>query len=86
VWEFALLVIQGIKVGHEKVGAPDWRQACDSLAGKACSDVYFDVLRCKAQCLRTLPDLLVNSPDSVRNAKSIPLNHLGTRLKEGGLM
>ncbi|VVN78734.1 hypothetical protein PS704_00922 [Pseudomonas fluorescens] len=38
------------------------------------------------QCYSALPDLLVNPPDSVRNAKSIPLNHLGTRLKEWELI
>jgi serine/threonine-protein kinase HipA len=32
-----------------------------------------------------LPDLLVNLPASVRNAQSIPLNNLDTRLKEWGL-
>jgi len=75
-----------LKWGHERAGAPDWRQACHSLAGEASGDVYFDALRCKAQCFRALPDLLVNLPDSVRNAKSIPLNNLDTRLKEWGLM
>lgn len=71
---------------HEKAGAPDWRQACSSLADDASGDLYFDALRSKAQSFRALPDLLVNLPDSVRNAKSIPLNNLDARLKEWGLI
>lgn len=75
-----------LKWEHEKAGAPDWRQACYSLAGEASGDVYFDALRSKAQAFRALPDLLVNLPDSVRSAQSIPLNNLDTRLKEWGLI
>ncbi len=75
-----------LKWEHEKAGAPDWRRACQSVAGEASSDVYFDALRCKAQSFRALPDLLVNLPNSVRNAKIIPLNNLDTRLKEWGLI
>ena len=71
---------------HEKAGAPDWRQACSALAADASGDLYFDALRSKAQSFRALPDLLVNLPDSVRNAKSIPLNNLDARLKEWGLI
>ncbi|SHL15711.1 serine/threonine-protein kinase HipA [Pseudomonas punonensis] len=71
---------------HEKAGSPDWRQACHDLAGEASGDLYFDALRGKAQDFRALPDLLVNLPDSVRNANSIPLNNLDARLKEWGLI
>lgn len=40
------------------------------MAGKASSEAYFDAMRCKAQCFLTLLDLIVNMPDSARNAKS----------------
>ena len=49
--------IQGINVGHVKVGVLVWRRACDSLADKASNDMYFNGLRCKAQCFRALHDL-----------------------------
>lgn len=75
-----------LKWQHERAGAPDWRQACHSLAGAESGDEYFDALRCQAQCFRALPDLLVNLPDSVRSAPSIALNNLDTRLKEWGLL
>lgn len=43
---------------------------------------FEDALHCAARpsISRALPDLLVNLPDSVRNAKSIPLNNLDTHL------
>lgn len=75
-----------LKWQHEKAGAPHWRQACDALGGAAVGDLYFDALRSQAQRFRALPDLLVNLPDSVRNARSIPLNNLDTHLKVWGLM
>lgn len=75
-----------LKWESERAGAPDWRKACDSIGGADSGDDYFEALRCKAQCFRALPDLLANLPDSVRNAQSIPLNNLDTRLKEWGLM
>lgn len=75
-----------LKWKDEKAGAPNWRKACDSLAGVGSGDVYFDALRSKAESFRALPDLLVNLPDSVRNAKSIPLNSLDARLAEWGLI
>lgn len=75
-----------LKWEHEKAGAPDWRQACHSLAGKTGGDDYFDALRERAQSMRALPDLLGNLPDSVRNAQSIPLNNLDKRLEEWGLL
>ncbi len=75
-----------LKWEHEKAGAPDWRQACYGLAGEAYGDLCFDALRSKAKAFRALPDLLVNLPDSVRNAQSIPLNNLDIRLKEWGLL
>ncbi|GLK88530.1 toxin HipA [Pseudomonas turukhanskensis] len=75
-----------LKWDHERAGAPNWRQACQAMAHGASADVYFDALREQAQRMRALPDLLANLPERVRNAQSIPLNNLDTRLKEWGLI
>lgn len=65
----------------EKAGNPNWRDLCQRLVG----DELFDALRARAEQFRALPDLLTELPTSVRNAPSIPLNQLDTRLKEWGL-
>lgn len=75
-----------LKWEHEKAGAPDWRAACHAFGDGPIGDALFDALREQAQRFRALPDLLVDMPASVRNAQSIPVNNLDTRLKEWGLM
>lgn len=68
---------------HEKGGLA---AGLHDLAGGASEDFYFDALRRKTQHFRAVPDLLVNLPESVRKANSIPLNNLDARLKEWGLV
>jgi serine/threonine-protein kinase HipA len=38
-----------------------------------------------AELFRALPDLLVNMPEEVRHAQSIPVNNLDRRLADWGL-
>ncbi|MDU0686162.1 HipA domain-containing protein [Pseudomonas aeruginosa] len=75
-----------LKWDNERAGAPDWRAACQVWGEGVIDDSLFDALREEAQRFRALPDLLVDMPASVRNAQSIPVNNLDTRLKEWGLL
>ncbi|CDF85729.1 hipa-like c-terminal domain protein [Pseudomonas knackmussii B13] len=75
-----------LKWEGEKAGAPDWWEACHSIFDTQTGDEVYEGVRQAAQRFRALPDLLVNLPESVRNAQIIPLNNLDTRLKEWGLM
>ena len=56
-------------------------QACHSSADETSGDLHS-----KAQRFSALPDLVINLPDSVGNAESIPLNNLDVRLKEWRLI
>jgi serine/threonine-protein kinase HipA len=67
------------------MGSPDWRAICEFFQEFVSPDLLFERLRGDAESFRALPDLLVNLPEEVRRAQSIPLNNLDKRLAEWGL-
>ena len=69
----------------EHMGSPDWRAICEFFQEFVSPDLLFERLRGDAESFRALPDLLVNLPEEVRHAQSIPLNNLDKRLAEWGL-
>ena len=69
----------------EHMGSPDWRAVCDYFHAITDPAALFERLRAAAQRFRALPDLLVDLPAEVRQARTIPLNNLDTRLAEWGL-
>ncbi|SEN46875.1 type II toxin-antitoxin system HipA family toxin [Pseudomonas sp. NFACC39-1] len=69
----------------EHKGSPDWRTICGSFHDVVNPDVLFERLLGAAETFRALPDLLVDLPEEVRRAQSIPINNLDKRLVEWGL-
>jgi len=69
----------------EHKGSPDWRTICQYFHDYVSPDVLFERLRGAAEMFRALPDLLVDLPEDVRRAQSIPMNNLDKRLVEWGL-
>lgn len=69
----------------EHMGSPDWRTICGYFRDVVNPDVLFERLLGAAEKFRALPDLLVNLPEEVRRAQSIPMNNLDRRLVEWGL-
>lgn len=70
----------------EHMGGPDWRAICGYFQDDVVSpDVLFERLLRAAETFRALPDLLVDLPEEVRRAQSIPMNNLDKRLVEWGL-
>lgn len=69
----------------EHMGSPDWRAVCNYFHAITDPAALFERLRAAAQRFRALPDLLVDLPAEVRQARTIPLNNLDTRLAEWGL-
>lgn len=91
IYDLAPMVLdpQGItrvtKWRPEHMGRPDWRAICGYFQDLVSSDVLFDRLLGAAETFRALPDLLVDLPEEVRRAQSIPVNNLDRRLVEWGL-
>lgn len=91
IYDLAPMVLdpQGItrttKWRPEHLGNPDWRAICEYFQDLVSPDVLFERLRGAAEMFRGLPDLLVDLPEEVRQAQSIPLNNLDRRLTEWGL-
>ena len=69
----------------ERMGSPDWKAVCSDFQDLVSPDVLFERLLGAAEIFRALPDLLVDLPEEVRRAQSIPLNNLDKRLAEWGL-
>lgn len=69
----------------EHLGNPDWNTICGLFQDVVSADVLFERLLGVAETFRALPDLLVDLPEEVRHAQSIPLNNLDKRLAEWGL-
>ncbi|SDN65763.1 type II toxin-antitoxin system HipA family toxin [Pseudomonas jinjuensis] len=70
----------------ERSGAPDWAAVCASLEGLLDPNHLMRRLKDAAQEFRALPGLLVDLPEEVRTARSIPLSNLDARLGEWGLL
>ena len=73
------------KWAPEHLGNPDWKTICGYFPDLLPPDELFERLRAAAQLFRALPDLLVDLPEEVRQAQSIPMNNLDKRLAEWGL-
>lgn len=58
---------------------------CAELVGYTDPDVRRQRLMNAAEEFRALPDLLVDAPESMRNAAPLPVNNLDKRLVEWGL-
>ncbi|MVV50654.1 type II toxin-antitoxin system HipA family toxin [Pseudomonas sp. PB120] len=69
----------------EHMGSPDWRAICGYFQDVVGPDVLFERLLEATETFRALPDLLVDLPEEVRRAQSIPMNNLDKRLVEWGL-
>lgn len=69
----------------EHMGSPDWRTICGYFQDVVSPDVLFERLLEATETFRALPDLLVDLPEEVRRAQSIPMNNLDKRLVEWGL-
>ncbi|UTW08171.1 type II toxin-antitoxin system HipA family toxin [Pseudomonas benzenivorans] len=69
----------------EHKGSPDWRAICSYFQDLVSPEVLFERLLGAAEMFRALPDLLVDLPEEVKRAQSIPLNNLDRRLVEWGL-
>lgn len=69
----------------EHMGSPDWRAICGYFQDVVVPDVLFERLLEATETFRALPDLLVDLPEEVRRAQSIPMNNLDKRLVEWGL-
>lgn len=69
----------------EHMGNPDWKAICGCFKDLINPDVLFERLLGAAELFRALPDLLVNMPEEVRHAQSIPVNNLDRRLADWGL-
>jgi len=67
------------------MGSPDWIIISSDFQDLVSPDVLFERLLGAAETFRALPDLLVDLPEEVRRAQSIPLNNLDKRLAEWGL-
>jgi serine/threonine-protein kinase HipA len=67
------------------MGNPDWKAICGCFKDLIDPDVLFERLLGAAELFRALPDLLVNMPEEVRHAQSIPVNNLDRRLADWGL-
>ncbi|AKJ98576.1 HipA domain-containing protein [Pseudomonas sp. WP18] len=78
-------VTRATKWESEHMGSPDWKTICGYFQDLVSTDVLFERLRGAAETFRALPDLLVDLPDEVRRAQSIPMNNLDKRLAEWGL-
>lgn len=70
----------------EHKGSPDWKTICEYFRGLISPDVLFERLLGAAETFRALPDLLVDLPEEVRRAQSIPLNTLDKHLAGWGLL
>ncbi|CAD5106204.1 hypothetical protein PSEWESI4_00464 [Pseudomonas carbonaria] len=75
-------VTRATKWASEHMGSPDWRTICGAFQDLVSPDVLFERLLGAAETFRALPDLLVDLPEEVRRAQSIPLNNLDRRLVE----
>ncbi|MNR18341.1 hypothetical protein D3C85_1350650 [compost metagenome] len=69
----------------EHKGSPDWRTICGFFQSLVSPDALFERLLGAAEAFRALPDLLVELPEEVRHAQSVPLNKLDMHLAEWGL-
>ncbi|NIF28525.1 HipA domain-containing protein [Pantoea sp. Tr-811] len=73
------------KWAAERKGSSNWRDNCAELDGYTDPDVLLQRLMNAAEEFRALPDLLIDAPESMRNAASLPVNNLDKRLVEWGL-
>lgn len=73
------------KWAAERKGSSNWSDNCAELAIFTDPDVLLQRLRGAAEELRALPDLLIDAPESIRNAPPLPVNNLDKRLAEWGL-
>lgn len=78
-------VTRATKWKPERMGSPDWRTICGYFHDVMSPDVLFERLLGAAETFRALPDLLVDVPEEVKRAQSIPMNNLDKRLGEWGL-
>lgn len=73
------------KWAAERKGSSNWSDNCAELIGYTDPDVLLQRLMNAAEEFRALPDLLIDVPESMRNAASLPVNNLDKRLVEWGL-
>ena len=73
------------KWDSEHKGSPDWRTICGSFQSLVNPDALFERLLAAAETFRALPDLLVDLPEEVKKAHSVPLNKLDMHLANWGL-
>jgi len=73
------------KWAAERKGSSKWSDNCAELAGYTDPDVLLQRLMIAAEEFRALPDLLIDTPESMRNAAPLPVNNLDKRLVEWGL-
>lgn len=91
IYDLAPMVLdsQGIslatKWNPEHMGRSGWRAICAYFKETVCPDVLFERLLGAAATYRALPDLLIDVPEEVRRAQSIPLNNLDRSLVAWGL-
>jgi serine/threonine-protein kinase HipA len=79
-------VTRATKWEAEKRGNPQWREICAYFPQWYPPDELYERIRNAADEFRTLPDLLVDMPQEVRQTKAIPVNSLESNLALWGLL
>lgn len=78
-------VILATKWNPEHMGRSGFREICAHFQEVVRPDVIFERLLGAAEAFRALPDLLIDVPEEVRRAQSIPMNNLDCSLVAWGL-